>query len=115
MRRSIVLLCLAQAGCSFSEAVPEISPGAPDAAAFVRFVEQVSREGKLPPPLEVSPLRAAHPISPATWMFCVKSDAPDQLRRYAVFVKSNELVTYRLGVLIDRCDSETYQPFAKNP
>jgi hypothetical protein len=115
MRWSIMLICLAQAGCSFSEAIPEISPVAPDAAATGRFIAQVSGETKLPPPLEVSTIRAADPISPAAWMLCLRSSAPDQLRRYAVFMKSNELVTYRLGVLIDRCDSETYQPFVKAP
>ncbi len=114
MRWSIVLLCLAQAGCALSE-VPELSPSAPDPAAVGRIAEQVANTAKLPPPLEVSPLRAAHPVSPAPWVFCVKSGAPDQLARYAVFMKNNELITFRLGVLIDRCDNETYQSFAKIP
>jgi hypothetical protein len=115
MRWSIVLLCLAQAGCSLSDAIPETPPSAPDAAAFGRMVEQAAREGKLPPPIEVSPLRAADPISPAPWMACVKSSAPDQLRQYAVFMRNNDVIAIRLSVLIDRCDSENYQPFPKTP
>jgi hypothetical protein len=106
---------MAQAGCALSETVLEVSPIAPDAAALARSVEQVSAASKLPPPLEVSPIRAAHPISLADWMFCLKSSAPDQSHRYAVFMKNNELVTYRLGVLVDQCDNESYRPFAKAP
>ena len=115
MRWPTMLLCLAQAGCALSDAIPEASPGAPDAAALARIVDQVSRESKLPPPIEVSPLRAAHPVSPAPWVFCLKSSAPDHVRPYAVFMKNNDLVTARLGVLIDNCDNETYQPFVKPP
>jgi hypothetical protein len=115
MRWSIMLMCMAQAGCALSDAVPETSPSVPDAAALARIVEQVSRESKLPAPIEVSPLRAAHPVSPAQWVFCLKSSAPDQLRRYAVFMKANDLAAVRLGVLIDGCDNDTYQPFVKTP
>lgn len=115
MRWSMVLLCLAQAGCSWSEAVLPSHPDTPDAAAFAKIVDRVSAEAKLPPPLEVSSIRAAHPISPAEWMVCLKSSAPDQSRQYAVFMRNNEFVAFRLGVLIDRCDHETYQPFVKTP
>src|SRR5215213_9403264 len=113
MRWFIVFLCLAQAGCSYSEAVLPISPNAPDAAALGKAVESLSAQAKLPPPIEVSSIRAAHPISPADWMVCVKSSAPDQLRRYAVFMRNNEMVAFRLAVLIDRCEHETFHPFVK--
>jgi hypothetical protein len=115
MRRSIVFACLALAGCSFSEAVAPLSPSPPDAAALGRIVESVSAQVKLPPPFEVSSIRAAHPISPAEWMVCLKSSAPDQSRRYAVFMRNNEMVNFRLGVLIDDCDHQTYQSFVKTP
>jgi hypothetical protein len=115
MRFSVLFLCLTQAGCSLSEAVPEVSPSTPDAAALARTVEQVAVANKLPPPLEVSPIHAAHPVSPGPWMICLKSSAPDQTRRYAVFMKNNDLISFRTGVLIDRCDSETYQPLVKTP
>ena len=109
MRWSIVLLCLAQAGCALSDGTA-IAPSAPDAAALARGIQQVATAEKLPPPLEASAVHAAHPVSPAEWMFCVKSAAPDQLKRYAVFMNNNDVVNFRTGVLIDRCDSETYKP-----
>jgi hypothetical protein len=115
MRWFMVVVCLVQAGCSWSEAVLPISPNAPDAAALGKSVEIVSVQAKLPPPIEVSSIRAAHPISPSEWMVCVKSSAPDQSRRYAVFMRNNEMVAFRLAVLIDECDHETYQPFVKTP
>jgi hypothetical protein len=104
------LLCLGLAGCSGSEAIPESSPSAPDPATMAKVVEQVAREGKLPPPLQASPLQAAAPVSPAPWMICLKSIAPDQNRRLAVFMNGKGLVAFREGVLIDRCESETYNP-----
>ena len=115
MRWSIVFAGLALAGCSFSEAVAPLSPNPPDPAALGRIVESVSAQAKLPSPIEVSAIRVAHPISPAEWMVCLKSSAPDQSRRYAVFMRNNEMVAFRLGVLIDECDHQTYQPFVKTP
>jgi hypothetical protein len=110
MRWSVVILCLAQAACALSDGTPIVASNAPDAAAMARAIQQVATAEKLPPPLEVSDLRGAHPISPAEWMFCLKSMAPDQLKRYAVFMKNNDVVNFRTGVLIDRCDSENYKP-----
>jgi hypothetical protein len=116
MRWSVVFTCLALAGCSWSEALPPLIPSTPQtAAAFQAIVERAAAEAKLPLPIEVSPIRAAHPISPAEWMICLKSSAPDQSRRYAVFMRNNEMVAFRLGVLIDECDHQTYQPFVKTP
>ena len=115
MRRSIVFACLALAGCSSSEGLLSSAPGIPPAAAFQAIVERAAAEAKLPPPIEVSAIRAAHPISPAEWMVCLKSSAPDQSRRYAVFMHNNEMVASRLGVIIDECDHQTYQPFVKSP
>jgi hypothetical protein len=115
MRWSRVVICLVQAGCSSSEAVLPTSPNAPDAVALGKTVEFVSTQAKLPPPIEVSSIRAAHPISPSEWMVCVKSSAPDQSRPYAVFMRNNEMVAFRLAVLIDECDHEAYRPLVKTP
>jgi hypothetical protein len=115
MRWSIVFAGLALTGCSFSEAVAPLSPNPPDPAALRKIVETASAQAKLPPPIQFSSVRAAHPISPAEWMICVKSSAADQPGRYAVFIRNNEVVAVRLGVLIDECDHQTYQPFVKTP
>ena len=48
-------------------------------------------------------------------MFSMKSDAPDQVQRYAVFMKGKEVAGYRSGVLLDRCEDDTYKPLAKTP
>jgi hypothetical protein len=115
MRWSIVLLCLAQAGCALSDGAAVVPQSAPDAAAIATSVAAIAAAAKLPPPIEVSAVRAAHPLSPADWMFCMKSDAPDQVQRYAVFMKGKELAGYRTGVLLDRCEDDTYKPLAKTP
>src|SRR3954451_8421408 len=115
MRWSIVLLCLAQAGCALSDGAAVIPQAAPDAAAIATSVAAIAAAAKLPPPIEVSAVRSAHPLAPADWMFCMKSDAPDQVQRYAVFMKGKEVAAYRTGVLLDRCDNDTYTPLAKTP
>jgi hypothetical protein len=109
MRWIVVVFCFGLAGCSGSEAIPESSPSAPDPAAVAKAVAQVAAEGKLPPPLQASDLQAAAPVSPAPWMICLKSIAPDQTRQVAVFMNGKGLVAFRSGVLIDRCESETYK------
>ena len=115
MRWFMVFTCLVQAGCSWSEALPPITPGIPHTAALQVIVERAVTEAKLPPPIEVSAMRAAHPISPGEWMICLQSSAPDQSRRYAVFMRNNEMVAVRLAVLIDECNHQSYQPFVKKP
>jgi hypothetical protein len=115
MRWFMVFTCLATAGCSWSEALPPVVSIPPDTAAIAKIVEGVSAQAKLPPPLEISAIRAAHPISPAEWMICLKSSAPDQSRRYAIFMRNNEMIAFRLGVLVDECDHQIYQPFVKTP
>src|SRR4051812_15211475 len=111
-RGPMMLVCMAQAGCALSPESP-IAPTPPQPEVLQRHIQEVSVAQKLPAPLLVSPLRAAHPISPAEWIVCLKSSAPDEHRRYAVFMRNNELIAVRLAVLIDNCDHEPYQPVGK--
>jgi hypothetical protein len=76
--------------------------------AIAAGVKAAFAEAKLPGTPMVSPIRAAHPISPGEWMLCLKSSEPDQPRRYAAFFRDDTYVHVRLAVIIDRCGEETY-------
>jgi hypothetical protein len=65
---------------------------------------------KLPGSPEISALRPAHPSSLADWVFCMRSDADDIPRDYALFVRNAQIVSYRVAVQIDACARETYAP-----
>ena len=55
-------------------------------------------------------MHRAPPIAPTEWMICLKSDAPDQRLKYAVFFQDNVVKDYRIAVQIDQCDQEPYRP-----
>jgi hypothetical protein len=109
-----VLFCLSLCGCSSFTASPVALPTAvsapPDQKALAAKIEQVFTTTKLPGSPEVSAVHRAALIAPAEWMICLKSDAPDQRLKYAVFFKDNDVKDYRIAVQIDRCDQEPYRP-----
>lgn len=111
MRLPAVFLCAALAGCALSESSGPWMPGAPpNAAAVYAGSKATATEAKLADPLEVSLARAARPPAPADWIVCLRSGAPDQRLRYALFFNSNEFVRARASVMIDRCEQDTYGP-----
>jgi hypothetical protein len=90
--------------CSFVEA----SSPAPELPALAAKMEEVFKSLKLPGSPEVSALRAAHPLSPTPWIVCLRSDAEEDRRAYALFVRDDAIVQHRLAVLIDQCEKETF-------
>ena len=96
-------------GIAGTEFVPVQRTGAPDpsslnAAAFDEF-----QKTKLPGNPQVSVLREASGPQPGDWIACVKSDAPDQTARYAIFFRNNEVVASRRAVIIDKCGGDDYR------
>ena len=67
---------------------------------------------KLPGSPELSRLRPAHPSTLADWMFCLRSDADDIPRNYALFMRKGAPISYRLAVQIDGCAREKFEPVA---
>jgi len=106
----VVLLCLGVAGCASSDA-PLPTPDPPNASTVAATAIAVAAESKIPLPLEISPVRAAHPLALGDWIVCVKSGAPNQRFRYAMFFK-NTYVASRIAIAIDGCAGETYAALA---
>jgi hypothetical protein len=110
MRFPAALLCCGLAACSSFEgaALDPVKP--PEAAAIAAWVKQTAKEAKLPDPLEVSSPSEAAMVSPGPWMVCMRSGAPDQRSRYAIFFKNNDFLGSRLAVRIDGCAEATFAP-----
>ena len=109
MRWPMAILCCGLAGCSsFEGAIEPVKP--PEPAAIKAAVKVAAMDAKLPDPLEISTAFEAATVAPGPWEVCMKSAAPAQNLRYAVFFKNNVPVAARLAVRGDRCGEATFAP-----
>src|SRR5262245_59541161 len=110
---AVLLLVLVVAGCTLGDYGPLHPPlpsNPPDLDRVSKAAIGIFTKLKLPGSPEMSRLRPAHVSSPADWMFCLRSDADDIPRNYALFVRNNDIVDYRLAVQIDACAAEQFDP-----
>jgi hypothetical protein len=106
---------LAASGCADLAATdsvgrPQAATPPPDEKKLAELVGGAFRTAKLSGAPEVSPLRATHDNQIGDWTFCIKSSAPSETLKYAVFIKDNSILDVRSRVSIDGCNSETYRP-----
>jgi hypothetical protein len=80
----------------------------PNLAAMSDKVQDVFKSVKLTGYPRVSRVRQAPITAAADWMICLRSDAENDPRTYALFLQRSEVVDYRLALLIDQCAGETY-------
>ena len=112
MRLRMAFLCLTVAACS-SPQISSTRPSLPSDAVIANNIANVFALYKLAGTPEVSPIRATVLTEPGDWIICLKSSAPDQPNRYAIFFQDNKLADSRIAVSIDHCDKETYAPLKK--
>jgi hypothetical protein len=113
---ALLLVALGTTGCAVNDLGSPLSPlppNPPNLEVVTRAAVAAFAKLKLPGSPEMSPLRPAHPSSLADWMFCLRSDADDIPRFYALFVRNNDIVNYRLAVQIDGCARERFEPVAE--
>jgi hypothetical protein len=46
----------------------------------------------------------------ADWTVCLRSDSPTQNPTYAIFLRKEILVEFRIAVVIDGCEHQAYAP-----
>src|SRR5439155_25299574 len=88
----MILAAFAAAGCSVGEfGSPQLPlpPSPPDMAVITKAAAGIVTALKLPGSPEISAPRRAHPSSLADWMVCIRTDADDIPRDYALFVRND--------------------------
>ena len=114
----LALIAIAVAGCSIGDVSPSMGPlppNPPDMEVVIREAARIFVVLKLPGSPELSRLRPAHPSTLADWMFCLRSDADDIPRDYALFMSKGALVNYRLAVVVDGCAQEKFEGVGPRP
>ena len=103
------LICLIAGACS---APYVLSPPPLSRDPLVTgAIQRTFAEAKLRGTPQVTPLRAAHAVSPGDWLMCLRSSDPADRSRYAIYFTANKFVRSQLAVVVDRCDEESYLPF----
>jgi hypothetical protein len=61
--------------------------------------------------LEISGVRPVDHLKGPAWLTCLKLDAHGKPQHYAIFIQQDKVIDWRSGVIMDRCGTESYQPF----
>ena len=115
MRFLPVFVGLFLAGCSLGEIGSRSAPAGnssamPEFGPLAARVQEIFKTLKLPGAPKVSRVRNAHLLAPADWILCLKSDVETDRHIYALFVRDNTIVDYRLAVLLDQCEHDQFEP-----
>jgi hypothetical protein len=114
MRLISALAALLLAGCSLGADPGPLaqldSPNAPDMLALAGKIQTTFQNVKLAGYPRVSQLRRAPVSALGDWMVCLRSDVESDPRVYALLIQNNDIVDYRLALIIDECASERFEP-----
>jgi hypothetical protein len=104
------------AGCSLGAdptALPQVQLDGlriPDLAALADKIQETFRTVKLTGYPRVSQVRQAPVSAFGDWLVCLRSDAENDPRVYALMIQNDQIVDYRLALVIDRCERERFGP-----
>src|SRR5260370_6116526 len=114
MRLSPAFAGLMLAGCSLGA---DQAPMArldtvyvPNIAALSAKIQDTFKAAKLTGYPRVSPVRRAPVSALGDWIVCLRSDAESDPRVYALLIQNNDIVDYRLALIIDGCAHQRFAP-----
>jgi hypothetical protein len=114
MRFSPTLAGLILAGCSLGADPAPMAQldtvNVPDVAALAAKIQSTFKSVKLTGYPRVSPVRKAPVSALGDWIVCLMSDVESDPRVYALLILNNEIVDYRLALMIDGCANERFAP-----
>jgi len=116
MRLGVVFAGLGLAGCSLGVDPPAAlqqqlgSLRIPDIAVLADKIQQTFRVVKLTGYPRVSQVRQAPVSALGDWLVCLRSDADNDPRIYALLIQNDDIVDYRLALGIDGCERERFGP-----
>ena len=82
----------------------------PDMAVLAPKIQSTFKTVKLTGYPRVSPVRKAPVSALGDWIVCLMSDTEGDSRVYALLIQNNEIVDYRLALIIDGCAGERFGP-----
>jgi hypothetical protein len=114
MRFFPTLAGLILAGCSLGADPAPITQldavNVPDVAALAAKIQGTFTSVKLTGYPRVSPVRQAPVSALGDWIVCLMSDVESDPRIYALLIRNNDIVDYRLALMIDGCANERFAP-----
>jgi hypothetical protein len=119
MRPSPAFAGLILAGCSLGADPAPMAQldtvNVPNIEALATKIQDTFKAVKLTGNPRVSSVRKA-PISAfGDWIVCLNSDAESDRSVYALIIQNNEIVDYRLALIIDGCANERFAPLPLPP
>ena len=114
----LAALAAALAGCSASDLTPATAIDLPqpnyrrvvadNAKAVIPNVGSVGD-------LEISGVRLVDHLKGPAWLTCLKVDAHGKPQNYALFIQGDKIIDSRIGIVIDQCYKQTFEPFDLSP
>jgi hypothetical protein len=118
VRGYVLALAVCLGGCSASELVQNLPPTpAPDLSQpnYRRIVADNIRTifpgQALAGELEISGARLVDHLKGPAWLTCLKLDARGKPQDYALFIQGDKIIDSRVGIVIDQCYKQTFEPF----
>jgi hypothetical protein len=87
----------------------------PDIAALAPRIRGTFSEAKLTGSPRVSPVRRAPVSALGDWIVCLRSDAASDPRVYALIIQDNDIIDFRLALMIDGCANVRFEPLPSPP
>src|SRR5258707_15680998 len=109
------------AGCSAGEVAQNLPPAA-RALPQPNYRRVVADNVKAVIPnvgsvgdLEISGVRLVDHLKGPAWLTCLKVDAHGKPQNYALFIQGDKIIDSRIGIVIDQCYKQTFEPFDLSP
>ena len=122
MRAYVLALAVSLGGCSASELVQNwTSPPAADLSqpnyrrVIADNIKSIFSGKVLEGEMEISGIRPVDHLKGPAWIVCLTLDAHGNPQHFAIFIQGDKIIDSRLGVAIDQCRSQTFQPFDLSP
>ena len=119
MRPSPAFAGLILAGCSLGADPAPIAQldtvNVPNIEALATKIQDTFKAVKLTGNPRVSSVRKAPISALGDWIVCLNSDAESDRSVYALIIQNNEIVDYRLALIIDGCANERFAPLPLPP
>jgi hypothetical protein len=114
----LAALAAALAGCSASDLTPATAIDLPQP----NYRRVVADNAKVVIPnvgsvgdLEISGVRLVDHLKGPAWLTCLKVDAHGKPQNYALFIQGDRIIDSRIGIVIDQCYKQTFEPFDLPP